>query len=49
MKIYLVDWHYAPFVVKWSSNQHQIVTMLEPGHEVTSRLPLQISTGAVSI
>ena len=49
MKIYLVDWHYAPFVVKWSSNQHQIVTMLEPGHEVTSRLLLQISTGAVSI
>ena len=47
--IYPLDWHYAPFVVKWSSNQHQIVTMLEPGHEVTSRLLLQISTGAVSI
>ena len=38
--IYPVDWHYPPFVVKWSSNQHQIVTMLEPGHEVTSRLLL---------
>ena len=47
--LYPVDWHYPPFVVKWSSNQHQIVTLLEPGHEVTSRLLLQISTGAVSI
>ena len=42
--IYSVDWHYSLFVVKWSSNQHQMVKMLEPGHEVTSRLLLQISS-----